>query len=62
MTERERQLRFAQDWDMEYMHTFQCDDEVVFVVVAATEKQAWRVLNAERPHMGAAYLGKEEVK
>jgi hypothetical protein len=59
-TERERQVQIATDENQVWTHVFRCDDGELFEAVAATEKGAFRVLNAERPGRRARYCGVKE--
>ncbi len=59
-TERERAHQNAIDEGQIWTHVFRCDDGELFEATAATEKRAFRVLNAERPGMRARYVGVKE--
>lgn len=48
-TVRERQEQTARDQDMVFTHVFRDDNGDLFEAVASTEKDALRVLRAERP-------------
>lgn len=57
MNERTKQERAAWAQPYVYRYHFLCDDNTTFSAIAPSQAGAWRVLNAERPGMGAKYDG-----
>lgn len=60
-TERERQEAAARNQPHVYRHHYECDDGEHFSAIALSEPHAFQVLNADRPHMGARYIGATNV-
>lgn len=68
MTERERQRAAAMREVLAgtenalRKYRYRLIDGRSFEAIALTEAAAWRVLNAEHPHMAACYLGKDDLR